>query len=234
MDKIYKVKQEVFNLGGQLKGIYLDVPQKCPKCEYNDTLQLKTHVSWEFPQYLCQLSVIFKCCHCKMPTYAIYLISGPKFSPSSHLIDVFPRYKRASDFDSIISEISPRFIEIYNQAYVAEQNNLTELCGMGYRKAFEIFIKDYVLSKENYSDSYAATIRNEQISATIDRLNSDAHPLTKELAKRVIWLCNDQTHYSNYHPDKNITDIKQLINDTLYWLCVSIRSQQYINDIKHK
>lgn len=46
-------------------------------------------------------------------------------------------------FSNIISELSPNFCEIYNQAYIAEQTNLMQICGTGYRKSLEFLIKDY-------------------------------------------------------------------------------------------
>ena len=45
-------------------------------------------------------------------------------------------------FSNIISELSPNFCEIYNQAYIAEQTNLMQICGTGYRKSLEFLIKD--------------------------------------------------------------------------------------------
>lgn len=44
-------------------------------------------------------------------------------------------------FSNIISELSPNFCEIYNQAYIAEQTNLMQICGTGYRKSLEFLIK---------------------------------------------------------------------------------------------
>lgn len=51
-------------------------------------------------------------------------------------------------FSEIINSISPQFVLIYNQAYYAEQTNLDQICGVGYRKALEFLIKDYLISKE--------------------------------------------------------------------------------------
>lgn len=40
-------------------------------------------------------------------------------------------------FSEMISRISPEFVDIYNQALYAEQNNLNKIAGLGYRKALE-------------------------------------------------------------------------------------------------
>ena len=51
------------------------------------------------------------------------------------------------EFSEIIKTISPQFSIIYNQAYFAEQNNLNQITGVGYRKALEFLIKDYAIKK---------------------------------------------------------------------------------------
>lgn len=50
------------------------------------------------------------------------------------------------DWGSYICKVSPSFVEIFNQAYHAEQYKLKEICGVGYRKAIEFLIKDYLIS----------------------------------------------------------------------------------------
>lgn len=50
-------------------------------------------------------------------------------------------------FSKHINNISPNFVNIYNQAHFAEKHNLLEICGVGYRKGLEFLIKDYVITK---------------------------------------------------------------------------------------
>src|SRR5437868_3199481 len=53
-------------------------------------------------------------------------------------------------FEDSIKKISPKFCEIYQEAHNAEEYRLTQICGVGYRKALEFLIKDYLIS--NHSD----------------------------------------------------------------------------------
>jgi len=50
-------------------------------------------------------------------------------------------------FPKEVEKYSRNFTIIYNQAFTAEINRLTEICGLGYRKAFEFLIKDYLIKK---------------------------------------------------------------------------------------
>lgn len=62
------------------------------------------------------------------------------------LVETFPSQRALTkEFDQTIKDISPSFVQIFNEAYSAEQINLSHISGMGYRKALEFLIKDYVI-----------------------------------------------------------------------------------------
>ena len=117
------------------------------------------------------------------------------------------------DFSQTINEISTSFITIYNQAYSAEQQFLTEVCGVGYRKALEFLIKDYLI-KKNPSD--AEIIENKLLGQCIKEFVDDKR--VKSVAKRAVWLGNDETHYTKKWEGKNLEDLKKLIDLTLHWI----------------
>lgn len=58
----------------------------------------------------------------------------------------------AREFSDTIKEVSPQFCDIYNQAYAAEQMGLGQITGVGYRKALEFLIKDYLISLDPTKD----------------------------------------------------------------------------------
>ena len=97
------------------------------------------------PNYLCMDNDrIFASCPnqrcCKhfvlAPNGREFIIVEPNSSPIN------------KEFSEIINSISSEFSEIYNQAFHAEQMRLNHICGVGYRKALEFLIKDYLISKE--------------------------------------------------------------------------------------
>lgn len=116
-------------------------------------------------------------------------------------------------FTDTISSISESFITIYNQAYAAEQQNLTEICGVGYRKALEFLIKDYIiLNKPDDKEK----VERKLLGACIAEYVEDNK--IKTVAKRAVWLGNDETHYIRKWEGKNLEDLKKLIELTVHWI----------------
>lgn len=131
---------------------------------------------------------------------------GPEF--------VFPFIRDEKLFGEIIQEISPNFIKIYNEAFFAEQNNLLLIAGPGYRKALEFLIKDYVKSIGEKDDHNK--IENTPLGRVIkDYIDNDK---IKEMAKRAVWLGNDETHYLRKWDDKNLGSLKILLELTIRWI----------------
>ena len=52
----------------------------------------------------------------------------------------------SKEFSEHVQEISANFCCIYNEAHEAEQLGLTQICGVGYRRALEFLIKDCLVS----------------------------------------------------------------------------------------
>lgn len=117
------------------------------------------------------------------------------------------------EFSETIRAVSEKFEEIYNQAFSAEQQNLTEICGVGYRKALEFLIKDYAITK--YPDE-KEKIKKKMLGICINEYVEDSR--IKTVAKRAVWLGNDETHYVRRWEGKNLEDLKKLIDLTLHWV----------------
>ena len=130
-------------------------------------------------------------------------------------------------FSDIISELSPIFCEIYNQAYIAEQTNLMQICGTGYRKSLEFLIKDYLISTlpEDQHEAIKNKFLNNCIRDNISNIN------IKTVASRAVWLGNDETHYTRKWEDKDINDLKSIIELTLHWIESEIRTQKLLEDM---
>ena len=129
----------------------------------------------------------------------------PEYFPST----IFKQY-----FQNSISSISPKFVEIYNQSYAAEQHGLYEICGMGYRKSLEFLIKDFLISK-NVDDR--ENIENQSLSQCIKAL-TDEYPKLKLVAERATWLGNDESHYVRKHLNYDLETLKSLIVATAAYI----------------
>ena len=137
-------------------------------------------------------------------------------------IAIFPRKLKDQTFDFHIASMSPKFIEIYNQSNKAELYELNEIAGMGYRKSLEYLIKDYL--KDIYPDK-VKDIEQKQLGNCINEYIEN--PQIKIIAKGAAWLGNDETHYVRRWEDKDITDLKKLINITIQWIILDKMTKEY-------
>jgi hypothetical protein len=132
-------------------------------------------------------------------------------------------------FAETVKHISESFTEIYNQAFITEQMGLDRISGMGYRKAFEFLIKDYVIS---HSKKDEKKIKNMNLGSCISEYIKDKE--INEMAIRAAWLGNDETHYERRWVDKDIRDLKSLIEITIYWILKKEKTAEYIKNMPKK
>lgn len=184
------------------------LPSVCPFCHRSITPNLVysyrgkepfLHVYLSCPDHSCQESFI-----------AYYATSGA----TSHFSGrVSTGNIKDAEFKAVIHDVSSNFITIYNQAYFAEQNNLVEICGVGYRKALEFLIKDYsILRHPDKTEEIQRKLLGQCIKDYVDDTR------VKTVAKRATWLGNDETHYIRKWEGRNLTDLKLLIELTVHWI----------------
>jgi hypothetical protein len=139
---------------------------------------------------------------------------------------VSPIKPKKIEFPPTVSEVSPLFVDIYNQAMAAEANGLTEIVGIGFRKSIEFLVKDFA-TKQNPSKE--TEIKSSFLGKCIEDFIEDAN--VKQCAKRATWLANDETHYVRKWEDKDITDLKLLIHLTVNWIDNVLLTKKYTNDM---
>lgn len=116
-------------------------------------------------------------------------------------------------FADVIKNLSSQFTKIYNEAYFAEQHNLMEICGVGYRKALEFLIKDYAIYLH---PDKAERIKKTALAQVISDFVTSAN--VKNVASRAAWLGNDETHYVRKWETLDVQHLKDLINLTVHWI----------------
>ena len=148
---------------------------------------------------------------------------------SNNYIQVVPNaIPKRKSFSEIITTISPQFALIYNQAFHAEQTNLDQICGVGYRKALEFLIKDYLVSRET-DEQVIENIKNKFLNNCIqENVQNDN---IKQVAKRAVWLGNDETHYVRQWADKDVTNLKQLIDLTVRWIENEVETERVLQEM---
>ena len=68
-------------------------------------------------------------------------------------------------------------------------------------------------------------LNDEQIKEIID------NPRIKEIARRATWLGNDETHYFRKWDDKDLEDLKKLIQITVHFISMELGADKYIGEM---
>lgn len=134
-----------------------------------------------------------------------------------------------------ISNAFPDFTDIYNQAIMAEQYKLTKISGIGYRKALEFLIKDFIIRKDPQSEE---NIKNKFLGKVISEDLTDL-PRVQQLAKAANWISTDEVHYEQRFSDGDIEAMKRFIKSAATFISATLDADDaeafiYANDSKNK
>lgn len=187
----------------------IKTPSKCPHCGRTMSPQyVGKSISSDEASYLEEgrFAVVFRCSFSDCLKYFVieYINNN---APSASIVQYNYRPPIKVKLPENIEKVSPIFVEIYSQATVAESETLDQIAGVGYRKAAEFLIKDYVISKNPSDEEHIKSIMLGKVIA--DYLND--FPKIQALAKSVAWIGNDETHYVRRHDGKDIEDLKKFI-----------------------
>ena len=200
----------------------ITIPNECPIC--GRTIRPITVFSYGNG---IDLKIVFKCSHEKCDELFISYyqrvpsVGGPL--DEFNLLCSKPKACKFKDFDECIKTLSPRFEKIYNQAKHAEELDLDEICGVGYRKALEFIIKDYC--KGENPSAIVAIEKNELGKCITDYIEDED---IKNCSRRATWLGNDETHYVRKWNGKDIEDLKMLIDLTVFWISKKLTTKKYL------
>jgi len=159
------------------------------------------------------------------------------YSPGArgHLGDYFcldrtrlPLKIEYTEFSEVVNKISKQFKRIYNQALLAEENGLDQICGPGYGRALEFLVKDYLIAQ---SPGEEEKIKSMWLKSAIDRIDNGN---IKDCAERAAWLRNDETHYVRIWQDKDIEHLKDLIGLVVSWIESEEKTKKYKQEMKKK
>ena len=187
---------------------------KCPICHTAfDGSYLDAYVKPAAKSVLYILHFCHACDQCFLSFYSKHYYSDEYMLETS-----IPRsHQEEKQFSNHIVKLSPEFVEIYNQALEAEFDGLSKICGMGYRKALEFLIKDFIIYKHpNDRDKIIKMPLSSCIQNYLDNKN------IKELALKSAWIGNDQTHYFKKYENRDIIDLKNFIEAVAYYISMEL------------
>ena len=214
------------DLQGNSRMIVLtSIPDTCPIC----------HTSIH-PKYMCSsvslqrelVQAVFRCTSqkCEEMFIATYKTDKNRSPHPCVFESIAPKVFHKQEFPTDIQDVSPSFISIFNQAIAAEAIDLTEMVGIGLRKALEYLIKDFLIHQDS---SKQEEIKKAYLGKCITDYIED--PNVKRCAKRAAWLGNDETHYTRKWEDKDVGDLKRLIKLTVNWIDNVLLTQKYIDEM---
>lgn len=182
-------------------------PSECPMCKHAIVPVPLSCIRYDVPSNTSAYVITFCCPNCRNAFIAQYQAGKHEYQY------IAPTSSSARDFDRSISELSPSFVSIYNQSLSAESQGLSEICGMGYRKALEFLIKDFLISQ---SPNDAESIKRMELGNCI--ANKVSNEKLKAVAQRAAWLGNDFTHYTRRFDEYEINDLKRFVDAALHWI----------------
>ena len=211
-------------------------PDTCPNCHNGiETKVIGSNyiVKNNYPIKTC-LELIFRCPRTKCQEafigyYRKYSDNYGNEKGDYYLRSVAPYYPEEPVIIEEIKIISPNFVNIYSQSYSAEKYGLDQICGVGYRKALEFLIKDYLIHLQPEKEK---EIQEKYLGNCINDYIDDIK--LKECAKRATWLGNDETHYLRKWIEKDIADLKILLELTLNWVKSNVLTKKYLDDMKEE
>ena len=213
----------IFTLSKNNVAYQFQFPNKCPIC--HSLVVITGYVSYGIFKDFTE--IIY---YCPNPDCGRLFI-GYYSLPGGKLRRFLPSEPSPEEIPPIIKEISPQFVEIYNQAKEAQASGLSQICGPGYRKAFEFLIKDYAKTKAS-EDATRKTIETSFAGNVVDDYIDDSR--AHAVAKRALWLGNDETHYLRIWTDHNIDDLIALIQLTIHWIEIERLSEKYVTGMSEE
>ncbi len=210
MSKSVNVKHEE----GSIELYVNSYPDSCPLCHRGiDPRYYGGYVHddsyWLELLFQCPLS---DCHHLFIGYYLLKPLRGMKGN-SYFLSREEPKNYQPREISEVINSFSKDFIKIHNQSEQAEALNLSEIAGPGFRKSLEFLIKDYItLKRPDKKEDIKNLLLGNVIASYVDDSRIQA------TAKRAAWLGNDETHYYRKWDDKDLSDLKKLIELTVHWI----------------
>jgi hypothetical protein len=214
-----------------------EFPKECPHCGLRISAEPRMSSRHNHPEFgthvadLPELEVVFECPSpdCLHLFVGLYEAVTMEERAPFVLYRTIPLAAQTRTFDECVHDVSPSFCQIWNEAHKAEQAGLHQICGVGYRKSLEFLIKDYLIYL-NPSDR--EEVSKAFLSNCIERRITE--PRIKACAKRATWLGNDETHYLRKWVDRDISDLKKLIDLTVHWIMMEHLTESYETDMPDK
>jgi hypothetical protein len=226
----FELRVKDINRTGEYTLVIQVHPDHCPVCRFSMLPRLVEGVLCDIPSESglgCDAQLVYRCTRHECSCYFVAYYDRQTGTSAYGLRKLRPYVPRPESFSEIIKSVSDSFCNIYNDASLAEQYGLENICGTGYRKAFEFLIKDYVIRDK--ADEEKGKIAKMFLGKCISTYLTNSN--IQEVAKRAAWLGNDETHYMRKWTNKDVQDLKRLIQLTVHWIEAEELTKEAVKDM---
>lgn len=202
-------KIRLLDTQGSTHGRYeVELPNYCPWCKSNISPTILCSTPFDTSNRSLPMSLTLQCPSCNNNFLQTYKVI---FMPNGYISELKmdnskPMPEALFDYQSEIDEISSEFSNIITQSSNAEALEYDHLAGIGYRKAIEFLVKDYLIKCKDKDES---EISNQQLGKCISLIDDTR---INKLARAASWIGNDETHYVRKHVDKDVQDLKKFLH----------------------
>ena len=194
--------------------VFYDEAETCPLCHFAISPTLMGASWYRGNGGERHLAILYTCPHCSRPFVAHFIDGNSEGKTMLPRLDYCaPEFYSVQQFDDGIEKLSPQFVKIYNQALEAENRQLDEIAGIGYRKALEFLVKDYC---KHIHPEQGDEIERLPLGKCISDYIENQSITT--LASRAVWIGNDETHYTRKQEGRDISDMKTFIHALVHYV----------------
>jgi hypothetical protein len=172
------------------------------------------------------MEAIFKCNNPNCNHFILGYYQRDSLDEAFKLVYVAPGKPLEKVFSKEIMGLSPKFIRLYNQLVSAEQSGLDLIIGLGYRKALETLVKDYLVYLEPQNKQ---SIYNLSLNQGINSLDNNN---IKEISKRITGLDHYEESFTRQWKRKDIQDLKKLIDVTSSFFTLNLRLKSQLDQME--
>ncbi|MDW8571190.1 DUF4145 domain-containing protein [Staphylococcus shinii] len=188
--------------------IKITLPNYCPWCHSKISPSIASQTRYDDSNRESPISLVLLCPSCYnhfLQTYKVIFDRNWQIT-NLEMSNEKPMPKTSFAYPSKIDSISEEFGKIITESSNAEGLGFNHLAGIGYRKALEFLVKDYLIKLESEDSAKISKLPLSQCIAKIkdSRMN--------DLALAATWIGNDETHYVRKHTDKDIEDLKKFLH----------------------
>lgn len=193
-------------------------PDECPLCHHAMSIKARywAQVSDQW------LEGIYQCASLQCHRLFISVYEQDRNTGYFYFCKSLPYNPTTRPLDPVLAEISPEFVETYQQSWSAKQFELLKIAGTGFRRSLEFLVKDY--ASRDQPENIKELIRKKPMVQCIrDHIQEEG---IKTVAERAAWLGNDETHYLRKWEDKDINDLIDLIDSVGNWIVIHMKTER--------